>query len=84
MPRIPLSGAESAANDAQNAALGEPLTIREVASLIGVSTWTVRQTLIPLGMPCLQIGANGKLIFFKGQITAWIVQRQQHKGGNRP
>lgn len=31
--------------------LGEPLNIAPVAQLIGCSTWTVRQTLIPKGLP---------------------------------
>src|SRR5437879_1841844 len=32
-------------------ALGTPLSIREAAGLIGCSPWTVRQKLIPSGLP---------------------------------
>jgi hypothetical protein len=56
--------------------LGEPLAIREAARLIGVSVWTVRQTLIPLGLPVFRSGANGKLIFYRDQVLRWIESKQ--------
>jgi hypothetical protein len=61
--------------------LGAPLSIREAARLIGCSPWTVRQTLIPLGLPVFRSGAGGKLIFYTNQVTRWIAHQQ--KGGMR-
>ena len=62
--------------------LGDPLSIREVAKMIGSSAWTVRQKYVPQGLPCLRSGPSGKLIFFEAQVVAWILARQT-KGGNR-
>jgi hypothetical protein len=59
--------------------LGIPLNICEVSSLIGCSPWTVRQTLIPRGLPVFRSGASGKLIFYRDQVVRWI---QQIQGGN--
>jgi hypothetical protein len=56
--------------------LGEPLGIREVAALIGCSPWTVRQTLVPRGIPFFRSGASGRLIFYRDQIERWIEQQQ--------
>jgi len=61
-------------------ALGDPLTIREVARLIGCSPWTVRQRYLPEGLPHMRSGRLGKLIFYRAQVVRWILQRQQ-KGG---
>jgi hypothetical protein len=61
--------------------LGPPLGIRAVARLIGVSPWTVRQRLMPQGLPHFRIGASGKLIFYTHQVVAWITKRQ---GGSKP
>lgn len=61
--------------------LGAPLSIREAAKLIGCSPWTVRQTHVPNGLPCFRSGPNGKLIFYRDQVVAWILFQQQ-KGGN--
>jgi hypothetical protein len=60
--------------------LGPPMDIRQVAELIGCSLWTVRQTLLPSGLPYFRSGASGKLIFYKNQVTRWI-ERQQKIGG---
>jgi hypothetical protein len=65
---------------APGAALGRPLSIDEAASLIGCSPWTVRQTLIPRGLPHLRFTASGKLIFYTDQIIRWIEIQQE--GGN--
>jgi hypothetical protein len=48
-----------------------------VAELIGCSPWTVRQTLIPRGLPHFRFAASGKLIFYTGQVTRWIESQQQ-------
>lgn len=57
-------------------ALGRPLDIGAVASLIGCSPWTVRQRLIPKGLPYFRAGASGKLIFYESQIIRWIEKQQ--------
>ena len=62
--------------------LGEPLDIREVARLIGCSAWTVRQKYVPMGLPHLRSGPNGKLLFYKNQVIHWLLERQR-KGGFR-
>ena len=64
--------------------LGEPLSIKDVARLIGCSAWTVRQKFIPLGLPHLRSGPSGRLTFFENQVVAWIITQQQPKGGKRP
>lgn len=60
--------------------LGEPLSIREVAGIIGCSIWTVRQRYLQVGLPHLRSGPNGKLIFYKNQVIHWLLTQQQ-KGG---
>ncbi len=62
------------------APLGEPISIREAARVIGCSAWSVRQRYIPLGLPHLRSGPSGKLIFYRDQVVAWILTNQQ-KGG---
>ena len=59
--------------------LGKPLSIRKAAEMIGCSVWTVRQTLIPKGLPFFQSGPGSKLIFFERQIAAWIQNKQGGK-----
>jgi hypothetical protein len=61
-------------------ALGKPLSISQVAALIGCSPWTVRQTLIPQGLPYFRFKASGRLTFYEGQVVCWI-ESQQRKGG---
>jgi hypothetical protein len=58
-------------------ALGAPLSIREVARLIGCSAWTVRQRHLPQGLPCFRSGPAGKLIFYRNQVVAWILRQQK-------
>jgi len=60
--------------------LGEPLSIREVARLMGCSAWTVRHSYLPQGLPHLRSGPMGKLVFYRNQVVQWILQ-QQRKGG---
>jgi excisionase family DNA binding protein len=59
--------------------LGEPLRIRDVAEMLGCSPWTVRQTLIPRGLPHFRFGASGRLTFYRDQVIRWIEIQQ---GGN--
>ena len=61
--------------------LGEPLAIEQVAELLGCSPWTVRQRYLRQGLPYLQARPRGKLVFFREQVTAWILKRQRQKGG---
>jgi transcription initiation factor TFIIIB Brf1 subunit/transcription initiation factor TFIIB len=56
--------------------LGEPLTITEVARLIGVSVWTVRQRYLPSGLPYFRIGKTGKITFYRNQVVQWILENQ--------
>lgn len=63
-----------------NEPLGQPLSIREVAELIGCSTWTVRHRYLRRGLPRLRAGSGGKLIFYKSQVIRWLL-RQLEKGG---
>jgi len=57
--------------------LGTPLSIQEVARVIGCSPWTVRQRYLPAGLPHHRLTPNGKLIFYKTQIIRWLLARQQ-------
>jgi len=59
--------------------LGRPMDIHAVAALIGFSPWTVRQKLIPFGLPHFRSGASSKLIFYRDQVVRWI--ENQQKGG---
>jgi hypothetical protein len=62
--------------------LGTPISIREVATVLGVSPWTVRQKYLPQGLPHLRSGPQGKLVFFREQVIRWILERQK-KGGTK-
>lgn len=61
--------------------LGEPLTITDVAQLLGCSAWTVRQRYLRQGLPHLRTCATGKIVFFREQVIHWIELRQRQKGG---
>ena len=75
-----LEGIRTNASEGQGVnPLGDPLSIREVAQLIGCSAWTVRQRHLPQGLPCFRAGRQGKLIFYRNQVVAWILRQQ--KGG---
>jgi hypothetical protein len=60
--------------------LGDPMTIVQVAALLGCSAWTVRQKYMRQGLPHLRTSARGKLVFFREQVLHWILKQQQ-KGG---
>jgi hypothetical protein len=82
-----ISGSEAntpgsaARSSARGGDLGHPLTIRQVAALIGCSVWTVRNTLIPKGLPCFRAGSNGRLIFYEEQVVRWVLRAQRIQGG---
>ncbi len=63
-------------------ALGEAISIREAARIIGCSPWTVRQKYIPAGLPHHRLSPRGKLFFYRSLITRWLIRRQ--KGGTTP
>lgn len=63
--------------------LGEPLSIHDVAVMLGCSAWTVRQRYLQQGLPHLRACAGGRIVFFREQVIAWILKRQQQKGGLR-
>jgi len=56
--------------------LGPPLHIEQAARLIGCSGWTVRQTLIPRGLPHFRFTPRGRIVFYKDQIMRWIESQQ--------
>lgn len=76
----PASGGQPAATVAESR-LGQPLNIRQVASLLGCSPWSIRNTWIPKGLPHFRSGASSKLIFYEAQVVRWIERQQQ--GGQR-
>ncbi len=80
-PQVVLPGAVPAAEPDPRDLLGDPLSIHETAQLIGCSAWTIRQVLIPRGLPHFRSGRHGKLIFYRQQIIRWIVRRQRAEGG---
>ncbi len=60
--------------------LGQPLSIREVANLLGCSPWTVRNRHLRDGLPHFRTRPVGKLIFYRQQVIRWLLEQQQ-KGG---
>ena len=65
---------------APNHRLGSALNIRQVAQLIGCSPWTVRQSLMPRGLPHFRFTRLGRLTFYREQVIRWIESQQ---GGQR-
>ncbi len=63
--------------------LGQPLTLTQTARMIGCSPWTIRQKLIPKGLPHFQPRAGSRLIFYENQVFTWI-RRHQRKGRRLP
>jgi len=61
--------------------LGMPLDISQAAKVIGCSPWTVRQKLLPMGLPHFRSAASGKMIFYEAQLVRWIKNKQQ---GGKP
>ena len=79
-PAPPLGQSYPHQNPQGEDALGEPLSIRDVAQVIGCSDWTVRHRYLPQGLPHFRSGPAGKFVFYRKQVVAWILQ-QQRKGG---
>jgi hypothetical protein len=59
--------------------LGEPLAIGEVARLIGVSVWTVRQQCLRQGLPHFRASRSGRLIFYRNQVVRWLIEKQNER-----
>lgn len=64
-----------------DAALGDPLDIREVAEFLGCSSWTVRHRYLREGLPHFRTASTGKLIFYRNQVIRWVLSKQLQKGG---
>jgi hypothetical protein len=73
---VELAGELASPNKRPALNLGPPLTLAQAARLIGCSPWTVRQTLIPRGLPYFRFRANGRLVFYRDQIIRWIEKKQ--------
>lgn len=82
-PRADLPVAKPVAEKHAADALGEVLTIHEVARLLGCSAWTVRQRYLARGLPYFRIGSIGKLVFYRAQVTQWILEQQAIHRGRR-
>ena len=74
---VALPEPRSEARTANHDLLGEPLTIRDVARLLGCSVWTVRQRCLPQGLPYFRVAHSGKLMFYRNQVTRWILEKQK-------
>ena len=59
--------------------LGQPMDIRSAAALFGCSAWTIRQTLIPRGLPHFRMTSKGKLFFYRDQVIRWIEAQQTQR-----
>lgn len=62
--------------------LGEPMTIDEVAYLLGCSVWTVRQRHLRLGLPSFRTVERGKFLFYRKQVVQWILENQKREEVN--
>jgi hypothetical protein len=82
VPPTPLPGASCRERACE---LGAPMNINQVAQLIGCSCWTVRQTLVPRGLPFFRFATQGRMVFYRKQVIAWIENEQAKRGGiSRP
>lgn len=76
---LPLPELEGALEGPDALVLGEPLSIRQAAQTIGCSPWTIRNRLVPKGLPHFRMGKNGKMIFYRKQVVAWILHSQHQE-----
>jgi hypothetical protein len=58
---------------------GDPLSVREVATILGCSVWTVRQRCIPQGLPHFRPSRTGKFVFYRNQVVHWLIENQQQR-----
>jgi hypothetical protein len=59
--------------------LGDPLSIHQVACIIGCSVWTVRQRCLRQGLPHFRASRSGKLIFYRNQVVRWLIEKQNER-----
>ncbi len=83
LPRAELPAGKHASDRALDDPLGEVLTVHEVSRLLGCSAWTVRNRHLKRGLPYFRIGGTGKLVFYRSQITRWILEQQAIHRGRR-
>jgi hypothetical protein len=82
-PRAELPAGKPVGDRALDDPLGEALTIRQVSELLGCSPWTVRNRHLRRGLPYFRVGGAGKLVFYRSQITRWILEQQAIHRGRR-
>lgn len=82
-PRAALPAGLPVADRRAEDPLGEALTIRDVAKILGCSVWTVRKRYLARGLPHFRLGGAGKLVFYRTQITRWILDAQERYRGRR-
>ena len=82
-PRAELPAGKPVGRPPADDPLGEVLTIREVSQLLGCSAWTVRNRHLRRGLPYFRTGGTGKLVFYRSQITHWILEQQAIHQGRR-
>jgi predicted DNA-binding transcriptional regulator AlpA len=61
--------------------LGQPISIRQVAAMLGCSPWTVRYRHIPAGLPHFRATASGRLVFYTGDVIRWIKSKTERRVG---
>jgi len=71
-PRGPGQGPRAKGGSASSQDLGQPLTLRQVAAVLGVSPWSVRQTWLRLGLPFVRAGRRGRFIFFQKEVERFL------------
>lgn len=75
--RLPQDEVSDPSSASESGVLGRPLSVHAIAKLIGCSSWSVRQKLIPKGLPHFRSDSGGKLIFYENQVVRWILSRQE-------
>jgi hypothetical protein len=73
-------GSESVNEDV----LGKALNIHQVAELIGVCVWQVRQRFLPAGLPFFRAAPRGKLLFHKNLVIEWVRTQIRTQQQGRP
>jgi len=82
-PRAELPEALPAPRRAAEDPLGDALTISDVAKMLRCCVWTVRKRYLPRGLPYFRVGSSGKLVFYRNQVTRWILKQQEIHNGRR-
>ena len=72
-----LAALTSSPEGSQDGPLGEPMSVQEAARLIGCSVWTLRYRLLRQGLPHFRLSGSKKLVFYRKQVVAWILEKQR-------